>query len=165
MFPPPQNAGWPTKHCAVGGSTVPRDHDAAIVAIDARTGQQLWRSQKADYQRPSPTARDPSWRSIVIGGINGCELFTGPVASSPDDPDTGEELWHTSTLPCRAPGVRHGETSPDRRGGGDVWIAGSYDPASDLVYFGTSQPKPWAAPIAACQSMTRRSELNAGSAA
>ena len=86
---------------------------------------------------------------IVISGINGCELFTkAGCFITGHDPDTGEELWRTSTLalPGTPEYATWGDIDPDRRGGGDVWIAGSYDPASDLVYFGTSQPKPWAAP-------------------
>ena len=29
------------------------------------------------------------------------------------------------------------------RAGGDAWIAGSYDPGTNLIYWGTSQAKPW----------------------
>ncbi|MAJ54982.1 MAG: pyrrolo-quinoline quinone, partial [Gammaproteobacteria bacterium TMED107] len=30
------------------------------------------------------------------------------------------------------------------RAGGDAWVAGSYDPESNLIYWGTAQAKPWA---------------------
>jgi alcohol dehydrogenase (cytochrome c) len=30
------------------------------------------------------------------------------------------------------------------RAGGDAWMTGSYDPATNLVYWGTAQAKPWA---------------------
>ena len=29
------------------------------------------------------------------------------------------------------------------RAGGDAWTAGSYDPATNLIYWSTAQPKPW----------------------
>ena len=86
---------------------------------------------------------------VVVSGINGCELFTqSGCFITGHDPETGEELWRTSTLalPDTPEYATWGDVAPDRRGGGDVWIAGSYDPDLDLVYFGTSQPKPWAAP-------------------
>ena len=38
-----------------------------------------------------------------------------------------------------------GDIAADRRGGGDSWIAGSYDPDLELFIIGTSQAKPWAA--------------------
>ena len=37
------------------------------------------------------------------------------------------------------------------RGGGEVWIAGSYDPELDLLFFGTAQSKPW---VAASRGLT-----------
>jgi alcohol dehydrogenase (cytochrome c) len=37
------------------------------------------------------------------------------------------------------------------RGGGETWIAGSYDPDLNLTYWGTAQPKPW---VPASRGMT-----------
>ena len=152
VFPPASKMlGGPTRNIALWQDRLfLATYDAAIVAIDARTGQQLWRSQKADYQEAFTHSAGPIVANgIVISGINGCELFTeAGCFITGHDPDTGEELWRTSTLalPGTPEYATWGDIDADRRGGGDVWIAGSYDPASDLVYFGTSQPKPWAAP-------------------
>ena len=30
------------------------------------------------------------------------------------------------------------------RAGADAWLPGSYDPETDLIYWSTAQPKPWA---------------------
>ena len=61
------------------------------------------------------------------------------------DAETGEELWRTFTI--AGPGDPGGDTWGDLpltlRGGGDSWIAGSYDPTLDLIYWPTAQPKPW----------------------
>ena len=38
-----------------------------------------------------------------------------------------------------------GNMPPELRGGGDAWIAGSYDPDLKLFFIGTSQAKPWVA--------------------
>lgn len=124
-------------------------YDAALVAIDARTGRELWKSIKADYTQAYTHSAGPIIADgIVVSGINGCELFTedGCFVTG-HDPDTGEELWRTSTLAM--PGTDEyaswGDIDPDRRGGGDNWIAGSYDPELGLFILGTSQAKPWVA--------------------
>ena len=152
VFPPASKMlGGPTRNIALWQDRLfLATYDAAIVAIDTRTGKQLWRSQKADYREAFTHSAGPIVANgIVISGINGCELFTeAGCFITGHDPDTGQELWRTSTLalPGTPEYATWGDIDPDRRGGGDVWIAGSYDPSSDLIYFGTSQPKPWAAP-------------------
>ena len=151
-FPPASKMlGGPTRNIAIWKDRLfLATYDAALVAIDARTGQQLWRAQKADYREAFTHSAGPIVANgVVVSGINGCELFTqSGCFITGHDPETGEELWRTSTLalPDTPEYGTWGDVAPDRRGGGDVWIAGSYDPKLDLVYFGTSQPKPWAAP-------------------
>ena len=151
-FPPAAKMlGGPTRNIAIWQDRLfLATYDAALVAIDARTGKQLWRSEKADYHEAFTHSAGPIVANdVVVSGINGCELFTEDGCFiTGHDPETGEELWRTSTLalPGTPEYASWGEVAPDRRGGGDVWITGSYDPDLDLVYFGTSQPKPWAAP-------------------
>jgi alcohol dehydrogenase (cytochrome c) len=151
-FPPASKMlGGPTRNIALWDNKVfLATYDAALVAVDAATGEQLWRTQKADYREAFTHSAGPIVANgVVVSGINGCELFTEDGCFiTGHDPDTGEELWRTSTLalPDTPEYATWGDVSPDRRGGGDIWITGSYDPALDLIYFGTSQPKPWAAP-------------------
>ena len=151
-FPPASKMlGGPTRNIALWDNKVfLATYDAALVAVDAVTGEQLWRTQKADYREAFTHSAGPIVANgVVVSGINGCELFTKDGCFiTGHDPDTGEELWRTSTLalPETPEYATWGDVSPDRRGGGDIWITGSYDPALDLIYFGTSQPKPWAAP-------------------
>jgi alcohol dehydrogenase (cytochrome c) len=83
----------------------------------------------------------------VIAGINGCSHYKEDVCFiSGRDAATGKELWRTSTI--ARPGEPGGETWGDLplhfRAGGDAWIAGSYDPETNLIYWGTAQAKPWA---------------------
>jgi len=151
-FPPAAKMlGGPTRNIALWQDKLfLATYDAALIALDAVTGKQLWRSEKADYREAFTHSAGPIVADgVVVSGINGCELFTedGCFVTG-HDPDTGEELWRTSTLalPGTPEYATWGDVAPDRRGGGDIWIAGSYDPSLNLVYFGTSQPKPWAAP-------------------
>ncbi len=124
-------------------------YDAALVAIDARTGEQVWRTPKANYEDAyTHTAGPIIGDGVVLSGLNGCELFTpdGCFVTG-HDPDTGEELWRTSTiaLPGDANNESWGDIPSELRGGGDTWIAGSYDADLNLFFIGTSQAKPWVA--------------------
>ena len=142
--------GGPTRNIAIFENRIfLATYDAAVVAVDARSGQQLWRSEKADYREAFTHSAGPIIADgIVVSGINGCELFTKDGCFiTGHDPATGEELWRTSTLalPDSPEFKSWGDIAADRRGGGDMWIAGSYDVELKRVIFGTSQPKPWAA--------------------
>ena len=156
-FPPAaKTLGGPVRNIAIFDDKLfLATYDAAIVAIDARTGEQVWRTPKANYEQAyTHTAGPIIGGGVVLSGINGCERFTkdGCFVTG-HDPDTGEELWRTSTiaLPGTPGNDTWGDIPPELRGGGDVWIAGSYDPELDLFFVGTSQPKPW---VAASRGMT-----------
>ena len=121
---------------------------ASIVAVDARTGRQVWETAVAD---PSLgyfyTAGPIVAHGNLITGITGCERYKDDVCFiTGHDPITGEELWRTSTV--ARPGEPGGDTWGDLplrfRAGSDAWIAGSYDAEANLVYWATSQAKPWA---------------------
>lgn len=124
-------------------------YDAAVVAIDARTGEQVWRTPKADYREAyTHTAGPIIGDGVVLSGLNGCELYTADGCFiTGHDPDSGEELWRTSTiaLPGDPNDMTWGDMPPELRGGGDTWIAGSYDAELNLFFIGTSQAKPWVA--------------------
>ncbi len=150
-YPPEaQTLGGPTRNIALYEQKLfLATYDAAIVALDARTGKQLWRTVKADYTKGFTHTSGPIiGRGVVLSGINGCERFEkdGCFVTG-HDPNTGAELWRTSTIAL--PGDPNDETwadvPPMLRAGGDTWIPGSYDPELNLFYIGTSQAKPWVA--------------------
>lgn len=158
-FPPEaKTLGGPVRNIALYGDKLfLATYDAAIVAIDARTGEQVWHTPKADYREAyTHTAGPIVGGGVVLSGINGCELFTADGCFiTGHDPDTGEELWRTSTIAL--PGTPGNETwagmPAELRAGGDAWIAGSYDHDLDLFFIGTSQAKPW---VAASRGMSAR---------
>ena len=129
--------------------------DGIMVALDARTGVVRWQSTLADWELGYQNSSGP----IVvdgkfINGIDGCSRFTNESCFiTAHDARTGEELWRTYTV--ARPGEPGGDTWGDLpfplRGGSEVWIAGSYDPALDLLFFGTAQSKPW---VAASRGLT-----------
>ena len=86
-------------------------------------------------------------RGTVIAGITGCARYKEDVCFiAGHDADTGEEVWRTSTvaLPGEPGGDTWGDLPLEFRAGSDAWITGSYDPEANLIYWGTSQAKPWA---------------------
>lgn len=156
-YPPESKTlGGPTRNIAVYGNKIfMATYDGALVAIDARSGEQLWKTVKADYRKGFTHTSGPLVANgIVVSGINGCERFVeeGCFVTG-HDPDSGVELWRTSTIALAAdPNNRSwGKMPPEQRGGGDTWIPGSYDAALNLFYIGTSQAKPW---VAASRGMT-----------
>ena len=158
--PESKTLGGPTRSIALYKDRVfVATYDAALIALDARTGKLLWRTTKADYSEGYTHSAGPIIADgVVVSGINGCERFKkGGCFITGHDPDTGRELWRTSTiaLPGDPNDASWGGVPPALRGGGDNWIAGSYDPALGLVFLGTSQAKPW---VAASRGMTVRSE-------
>ena len=124
-------------------------YDASIIAIDMRTGEQVWQTTKVDYtQGFTHTSAPVIANGVVVSGINGCEQFTDAGCFiTGHDPDTGEELWRTSTIaqPGDPNNDSWGDIPPHLRGGADMWIPGAYDAGLDLFYIGTAQAKPWVA--------------------
>jgi len=148
----------PVRNMAIYGTSLfIATQDAALVAIDARSGEELWRTQRADRAEGfTQTAAPIIAHGILVGGINGCDRFkTTPCFVSGYDPATGRELWRTPTV--AQPGQPGGNTwaglPSEFRAGGDGWIAGSYDAALDTFYMGTAQAKPW---VAASRHMSPR---------
>jgi alcohol dehydrogenase (cytochrome c) len=123
-------------------------NDAHILAVDARTGKLVWDTTVADSKLGYGYTSGPIVvRGKVISGITGCSRYKEDVCFiTGHDAATGKELWRTSTV--ARPGEPGGETWGDLplsfRAGSDAWISGSYDPATNLVYWGTAQAKPWA---------------------
>jgi PQQ-dependent dehydrogenase (methanol/ethanol family) len=142
--------GGPTRNIAIYGDKLyMATYDAAIVAIDARSGKEVWRTEKADFERGyTHTAGPIIGDGVVLSGINGCEWYKEEGCFiTGHDAETGKELWRTSTIAL--PGTPGGDTwaglPAEMRAGGDNWIAGSYDPQLKLFFVGTSQAKPWVA--------------------
>lgn len=123
--------------------------DAYMVALDAPTGAVRWETRIADREKGYTNSSGPIVADgRVINGINGCERFyEDSCFITAHDARTGRELWRTFTIarPGEPGGDTWGDLPLEFRGGGDVWMSGSWDPELGLVYFGTAQAKPWVA--------------------
>src|SRR3989440_2835097 len=121
--------------------------DAYVMALDAKTGKELWKSKAAEWKDGySLTVAPLVANGVLITGISGAEFgIRGFIDGW--DPETGKHLWPRYTIPAR--GEKGNETWPQDNnaweiGGGSAWITGSYDPELDLMYWGIGNPAPWA---------------------
>jgi alcohol dehydrogenase (cytochrome c) len=120
--------------------------DNHVLALDMKTGSQIWNQKFADakdgyYSTSAPIVAN----GVLISGVAGGESTTRGFLDG-WDPDTGKKLWRRYTIP--APGEPGSETWPKNgdawtQGGGPTWRSGSYDPQLDLVYWGVGNAEPY----------------------
>ncbi len=139
----------PTRNIAIYGDKIyVTTGDARLIALNARTGEVAWDTQVMDPKMGyTYTAGALAVRGVIITSLTGCGRFKNDVCYIlGHDAQTGKELWRTSTV--ARPGEPGGDTWDNQplmfRAGSDAWITGSYDPVTNLVYWGTAQAKPWA---------------------
>ena len=129
--------------------------DARVVALNRETGKVVWNKQIADYKEGySATAAPIIVKGMVITGNSGGEFgVVGAVEAR--DVNTGELIWHRpvieghmGTLRGKDNGIT-GKTNASwqgdlwKTGGGATWLGGTYDPETNLLFFGTGNPAPW----------------------
>jgi alcohol dehydrogenase (cytochrome c) len=134
-------------------------YDARVIALDRDSGEVVWEAQGAAPTDPATgtpskvqgfsgaplTVKTRGGRELVLvgestGGSMGTRSWIGAW-----DVNTGQLAWRTFTIP--APGEPGSETWKDshnawRIGGGSVWQTGSFDPATNLLYYGTGDAFP-----------------------
>ena len=133
-----------------------------LLALDAKTGKQIFRVKNADYKKGETMTNAPLVvKDVVITGVSGGEFgVRGHVtAYSVND---GKELWRAySTGPDsevkitgtpnanyeshkgKDLGVSTWQGDEWKRGGGTTWGWYSYDPDLNLFYYGTGNPGTW----------------------
>jgi alcohol dehydrogenase (cytochrome c) len=119
--------------------------EAVLVALDARTGKEVWTVNVADNQKGYYMSLAPlvAEGRVMIGASGGEMGIRGFVAAY--DVATGKPAWKTYTVP--APGEPGSETWPKgdqwKTGGAPVWITANYDPETHLSFWGTGNGGPW----------------------
>jgi len=120
--------------------------EAVLVALNAKTGKEMWTSKVDDYKVGHYMSMAPLIvdGKVMVGSSGGELGIRGFLAAF--DSETGKELWKTYTVP--APGEPGSETWPTggehyKRGGASIWITGTYDPETNLTFWGTGNAAPW----------------------
>ena len=124
--------GWLNRGLAVGeGMLFLGQLDANVVALDIRTGKEVWKTPIEDWHYGySITSAPLYYDGIVYSGISGGELgIRGRLTAL--DAKTGRILWRAYTVP--GPGEVGGDTWPAEsdvalRGGASIWNTPALDP-------------------------------------
>jgi PQQ-dependent dehydrogenase, methanol/ethanol family len=117
--------------------------DAHLVALDARSGGQLWDVEYADKAQNYGATSAPLVLKdqVLVGTSGGDSGVRGFLASF--DAATGKKRWHLWTIP--GPGEFGNDTwagDSYLHGGGTTWMPGTYDPVLDTLYWATSNAAP-----------------------
>lgn len=131
-----------------GTNVITALNDGRVVACDMETGDIAWEQQVGkDPGEGFTSAPLVVGDKIVVGQSYGDWATRGWIAAL--NAEDGSEVWRFYTVP--EPGQPGSETwkcdeagNPDcwKTGGGAAWVTGSYDPESNLTYWGTGNPVP-----------------------
>ncbi|HYB09108.1 MAG TPA: methanol/ethanol family PQQ-dependent dehydrogenase [Alphaproteobacteria bacterium] len=135
--------------------------DASVVALDAKTGQEVWKIKNGDPTKGETMTGAPMvFKDKVLVGISGGEFgVQGRVAAyhlkdgslawrafsvGPDD----QILFDDKTTSLGQPvgkdsSLKTWQGDQWKTGGGTTWGWYSYDPALNLVYYGSGNPSTW----------------------
>jgi quinohemoprotein ethanol dehydrogenase len=116
--------------------------DAVLVALDAATGEVLWKSTVADFRENFTVTMAPQVTDgKVIVGVSGGEFrVRGRVVAF--DAETGQHAWTFFTVPPDGPSAPTWAGKSWQTGGGPVWTTPAVDPALGLVYITTGNASP-----------------------
>jgi quinohemoprotein ethanol dehydrogenase len=142
-----------------GGKVFVAALDGRLIAIDAKSGKQIWSTQTID---------DPSGNYVITGaprvakglvfiGNSGADLGVRGYMGA-YDVATGKQVWRFYTVPgdpAKGPdGAASDSIMPEMRktwtgkhwaqgGGGTVWDSIAYDEDLDRIYIGVGNGSPW----------------------
>ena len=136
--------------------------DGQTIAVDANSGQQVWRAQLGDIQKGETITMAPLVANgkVLVGNSGGEMGVRGWIAAL--DEGSGKVAWKAFNTgpdkdvligPRFKPfyasdrgkdlGVKTWPPEQWKIGGATVWGWISYDPQLNLIYYGTSNPGPW----------------------
>ncbi|MDA1236851.1 MAG: PQQ-binding-like beta-propeller repeat protein, partial [Acidobacteria bacterium] len=117
--------------------------NAHLIALNRVTGRLVWETvMPEESQRYGGTVAPLVVKDMVIAGVAGGDWgIRGFLAAY--DAATGERIWRYWTVPTPGePGSETWEGTSITLGGGATWLTGSYDPATDTLYWATGNPWP-----------------------
>jgi alcohol dehydrogenase (cytochrome c) len=119
--------------------------DMHVLAVDAKSGRELWKTKMFDHTAAggyaAPGAPLVVKDKVIVGMAGGERGVSGFLDAY--NPKTGERLWRFNTIP--QPGeANFGTWAGDswKTGGASTWNTGGYDPETNTLFWGTSNPWP-----------------------
>jgi quinohemoprotein ethanol dehydrogenase len=128
--------------------------DGRLIALDAKTGTEVWSVNTIDKTKPYTITGAPRVvKGKVLIGNGGAELGVRGYLSA-YDAETGEMAWRFYTIPGNPADGFENDTMEmaaetwngewwAHGGGGTAWDAMAYDPDLDLLYIGVGNGTPW----------------------
>jgi lanthanide-dependent methanol dehydrogenase len=136
--------------------------DTTVVALDAKTGKEVWKAVNGDAKKgETNTATVLPVKDKIIVGISGAE-FGVRSHTTAYDLKTGKRLWRAYSMgpdnemlvdpeKTMSLGKPVGKDSSLKTWNGDQWKIGggstwgwySYDPETNLFFYGTGNPSTW----------------------
>jgi PQQ-dependent dehydrogenase (methanol/ethanol family) len=136
--------------------------DGQTIAVDAKSGKQIWRTRLGNIQKGETITMAPlvAGGKVLVGNSGGEMGVRGWIAAL--DAGSGKLAWKAYNTgpdkdvligPKFRPfyasdrgkdlGVKTWPPEAWKIGGATVWGWISYDPALGMIYYGTSNPGPW----------------------
>jgi len=140
--------------------------DTTLVALDAKSGKEIWKVKTGNPKIGETNTNTPHiFKDKVLTGISGGEFgVRGRITAY--DINTGKEVWKAFSTgpdnemlidPAATMTWTDGKMAPVGKdsslktwqgdqwkiGGGTTWGWYSYDPALNVVYYGTGNPSTW----------------------
>jgi lanthanide-dependent methanol dehydrogenase len=148
------------------GKIILQQADTMLVALDQKTGKEVWKVKNGDPKIGETNTNAPHiFKDKILTGISGGEFgVRGRLTAY--DIKTGKEVWKAHSVgpdadmlidPNTTMTWTDGKMAPVGKdsslktwsgdqwklGGGTTWGWYSYDPATNLVYYGTGNPSTW----------------------
>ena len=117
--------------------------DAHVIALDAKTGAVVWDVTASDYRTGhSFTVAPLAVKNLIVIGISGGEYGVRGFIDA-YDATTGARKWRFYTVPGPGePGHDTWEGDSWKVGGAPAWNTGTYDPATNQIFWPTGNPSP-----------------------
>jgi len=129
-------------------------YDGRLVALDAKSGAEVWSTLTLDHDKPVTSTGAPRIANgkVIIGNAGSEFGVRGYISAW--DAETGKPLWRFYTVPANP---ADGEQAPYLKdalpswngdfwkwgGGGTVWDGIVYDSRLNLLFIGTGNGSPW----------------------
>jgi alcohol dehydrogenase (cytochrome c) len=119
--------------------------DMHVVAVDAKSGLELWKTKMFDYTAAGGYAATGAplvvKDKVIVGMAGGERAVRGFLDAY--DAKTGAHAWRFNTIPGPdEPNFGTWAGDSWKTGGAATWNTGAYDPDTNTVFWGTGNPWP-----------------------
>jgi alcohol dehydrogenase (cytochrome c) len=117
--------------------------DGRLFALDMKTGKPLWDTKLINSEKLTVgfTGAPVYAKGVVVIGAQGGEWpYRGPIFGV--DAATGQKKWEFLTVAGTDDAMKTWGGDSWRTGGGGGWMPGTFDSATNTIWWGTSNPAP-----------------------